>query len=85
VHVDVVDTVGAGDAFTAAFLSTLATAADVLDSWDGLCAAPPDLAFGRAADRAAAASALTCAHAGALGPRANEVDELMRKEGRTRT
>lgn len=80
-EVDVVDTVGAGDAFTAAFLTSLAGRDDLVAEWDGMCAQPPDGSFGPAARRAVATAALTCARAGALGPSAGEVDNFIRNRG----
>lgn len=64
VRVDVVDTVGAGDAFTAGFLHHLGTAGLLGGRLDGL-----DLDTARAAAHAAArVAALTCSVAGANPP-----------------
>lgn len=81
VAVDVVDTVGAGDAFTGAYLSTLAGSAQLVESWDDMCAQAPQAAFGPATRRAVTAAALTCANAGALGPSADELDKVMQIDG----
>jgi sugar/nucleoside kinase (ribokinase family) len=71
--VDVVDTVGAGDAFMSGLLDALA-AADVLgpERAERLRAISPD-GLGRAVTRAVRVAALTCARAGANPPTREEL------------
>jgi fructokinase len=66
-HVDVVDTVGAGDAFTSGLLDALGRRG--LLHPDGLSAAP----LAEVLDEAALVAAVTCSRAGANPPRASEL------------
>lgn len=67
--IDVVDTVGAGDAFQAALLSAL-LADSMDDRWD-------EAAFSAAARFATAAAALTCGRRGADLPRRAEIEAFL--------
>ena len=70
---DVVDTVGAGDTFTAGFLHRLA-------SQDQLRARVPDRdVLAAALEFAVVAAALVCTRAGAQPPTLDEVEELRTK------
>lgn len=72
--VDVVDTVGAGDAFQAALLSYLCDAGAM--SHTGLATAPASM-FGDALDFAQAAAAMVCGRRGAQMPWAQDVAEWL--------
>jgi fructokinase len=72
VHVDVVDTVGAGDTFTAAFLHWLASRGELTTGVPG----PETLTA--ALDFAVAAAAIVCTREGAQPPTLAEVEELLR-------
>jgi len=75
--VEVVDTVGAGDAFTSGFIDGLLRAG--VDHPAALDAVLGDAALiGRLIERAAAVSGLTCSRAGANPPTADEVDAIIR-------
>jgi fructokinase len=72
VHVDVVDTVGAGDTFTAAFLHWLASRDELTAGVPG-----PDT-LTAALDFAVAAAAIVCTREGAQPPTLAEVEDLLR-------
>ncbi len=71
VAVDVVDTVGAGDAFMSGLLDALA--GHGLLTADGIAAAD-DAALGEVLDHAGLIAAITCSRAGANPPRRSELD-----------
>lgn len=72
VHVDVVDTVGAGDTFTAAFLHWLASRGELTTG------VPGTETLTAALDFAVAAAAIVCTREGAQPPTLAEVEELLR-------
>jgi fructokinase len=72
VHVDVVDTVGAGDTFTAAFLHWLASRGELTTG------VPRPDTLTAALDFAVAAAAIVCTREGAQPPTLAEVEALLR-------
>jgi fructokinase len=75
IQVDLVDTIGAGDAFTSGFLASLAAAGITSPSLIGSC---DDEVIVRALDYGVRASALVCERLGADPPSATEMQDARR-------